>query len=78
MRKYLVIERYRKGRWNDVYSRFHKRGRMLPVGLHYLNSWTNREQEICYQLMETASPELFQDWFVYWSDLIDFELVPLD
>lgn len=78
MKKYMVIERFKAGCWDDVYQRYHASGRMLPDGLSYLNSWANREQNICYQLMETAAPDLFQQWIQRWSDLVDFEIVPLD
>lgn len=78
MKKYMVVERFKEGCWDAVYERLHEKGRMLPEGLHYLNSWTNREKRLCFQLMETASPELFDVWFSHWHDLVDFELVPLD
>jgi hypothetical protein len=78
MRKYMVIERFKEGCWDAVYQRYQASGRMLPEGLNYLNSWTNRDRNICYQLMETAVPELFEQWASRWSDLVNFEIVPLD
>lgn len=51
---------------------------MFPYGLHYLNSWVNKELNICYQLMESNDIELFHEWFKKWDDFVDFELVPLD
>lgn len=51
---------------------------MLPEGLNDVNSWANRDLNICYQLMETSVPELFAQWVSKWSDLVDFEIVPLD
>ena len=74
----MVVERFKEGCWHKAYERYHTAGRLLPEGLKYLNSWANRENNICYQLMETNSPELFSDWFSQWDDLVDFELVPID
>ncbi|WP_420005990.1 DUF3303 domain-containing protein [Arenibacterium sp. LLYu02] len=78
MKRFMVIERFKDGNGETVYDRFHREGRLLPQGLLYLNSWVSREKGICYQLMETNRPELFDQWFARWSDLVDFELVPID
>lgn len=78
MRKYMVIEKFRPGCMDKVYARFEAEGRMLPDGLVYLDSWLSREQEVCYQLMETADPALFEPWMRAWDDLVDFKIVPLD
>ncbi len=78
MRRFMVIERFKAGCWEAVYARFEAEGRMLPEGLHYLNSWASREKQVCYQLMETREPALFQAWFARWEDLVDFELVEID
>ena len=51
---------------------------MLPEGLSYLNSWVNREKNICYQLMETDKVELISQWIKKWDDLTEFEIVPID
>jgi len=50
----------------------------LPTGLYYLNSWVNKDKNICYQLMESQNPELFNEWIQHWQDLVDFEVVPID
>jgi hypothetical protein len=78
MKKFMVIERYKSGCWDAVYARFDAKGRLLPDGLFYLNSWVSKEKQVCYQLMETNSPELFDIWFSRWSDLVDFECVEID
>jgi hypothetical protein len=78
MRKYMVIERYKAGSFDAVYARFQTQGRLLPDGLTYLNSWVNREANLCFQLMETEAPELFTSWFARWNDLVDFELFEID
>jgi len=78
MKQYMVIERFKSGCIETVYERFERRGRMLPEGLNYLNSWVNRELNICYQLMETNDYSLFSDWTQQWDDLTEFEIVPID
>jgi Protein of unknown function (DUF3303) len=78
MKKFMVIERFKVGCWESAYERFHREGRLLPMGLNYLNSWPNQEKLVCYQLMETNAPELFDLWFARWNDLVEFEVVPID
>lgn len=78
MKKYMVIERFKDGAFEAAYERFHSDGRLLPDGLYYLNSWVSTEAQICFQLMETKTPELFQSWFEKWSDLVDFEVFEID
>ena len=78
MKKYMVIERFKQGCVDDCYARLADKGRMFPEGLFYLNSWVNKQENICFQLMETEQPELFSVWFRRWEDLVDFEFYPLD
>jgi hypothetical protein len=73
----MVIERYRHGP-GPVYARASERGRMLPPGLEYLQSWVDdRGLDRCFQLMETEEPGLFDEWIANWSDLAEFEIVPV-
>ena len=77
MALYMVIETYRRGP-RPVYARAAERGRMLPPGLVYLDSWVDeRALDRCFQLMETEDPSLFDQWIAAWSDLVDFEVVPV-
>jgi hypothetical protein len=78
MKKYMVVEKYNEGCFEKIYERYNSQGRLFPEGLSYLNSWVNREKNICFQLMESNDPELFYRWFKNWEDLVDFELYPLD
>jgi len=68
MKQYMVIEFFSGGR-EKIYERFHQKGRMLPPGLMYLNSWLEKDGDRCFQLMETNDPSLFQVWFENWKDL---------
>jgi hypothetical protein len=72
---YMVIETFVRGA-RPVYERVGERGRLLPPGLTYLNSWIDeRGLDRCFQLMETDDPSLFDQWTAEWSDLAEFEIV---
>jgi hypothetical protein len=73
----MVIERFTNGP-RPVYERAAARGRMLPDGLVYVESWIDADGlGRCYQLMETDDPRLFATWIARWSDLASFEIVPV-
>jgi uncharacterized protein DUF3303 len=56
---YMVVETFISGP-RPVYARAAERGRMLPVGLNYVDSWVDeRRLDRCFQLMETEDPALF-------------------
>ena len=75
--RYMVVERYRHGP-KPVYERAASAGRLLPDGLRYVDSWIEeRTLDRCFQLMETDDPGLFDGWIADWSDLVDFEIVPV-
>jgi Protein of unknown function (DUF3303) len=73
----MVIETFTQGP-RPVYARAAERGRMLPAGLVFIDSWIDeRRLDRCFQLMETDDPGLFDDWIAAWSDLANFEIVPV-
>jgi len=75
---YMVIESFKSpNAAAAVYERFAEQGRMLPDGLTYLDSWVEENLNRCFQLMETDDPRLFDGWISNWSDLVDFEVVPV-
>lgn len=74
---FMVIESYRPGEANAVYRRFRERGRMLPAGLRYLDSWVEPNYARCFQLMSCDDPALFHEWISNWEDLVEFEIVPV-
>jgi hypothetical protein len=73
----MVIERFLPGCKDKVYERFHEKGRMLPEGLAYLDSWLERDGDRCFQLMETDDSSLFHVWLDHWKDLVAIEIVEL-
>jgi Domain of unknown function (DUF3303) len=72
----MVVERFMQGA-RPVYERAAEKGRMLPDGLVYVDSWIDESLERCYQLMETEDPGLFDEWIASWSDIGEFEVVPV-
>jgi hypothetical protein len=72
---YMVIERFRNQDAAAVYRRFREKGRLLPDGLRYVDSWVETNFDRCFQLMECDNVLLFQQWIAHWQDLVDFEIV---
>jgi hypothetical protein len=61
-RLYMVIETFKPGAKEAVYERFHRGGRMLPDGLHYIDSWLEEDGDRCFQLMATEDRALLDEW----------------
>ena len=74
---YMIVESFRNGDPVPVYRRFRDQGRLAPEGLTYLSSWVTSDMTRCYQLMECEDPKLLAQWIDRWSDLADFEVVPV-
>ena len=75
MNQYMVIETFNPECLDQVYQRFHQKGRMLPAGIQYLNSWLEKDGDRCFMLIETDDPSLFSRWTRHWNDLMNFEFV---
>lgn len=73
----MVIERFKNRDAKAVYRLFRERGRNLPDGLKYINSWIEANLDRCFQVMECDDVRLLQRWVASWSDLIEFEIVPV-
>jgi hypothetical protein len=74
---FMVVEHFRPGRVTEIYRRFRELGRMTPDGLRYVSSWVDLDFRRCFQVMETDNEMLLSEWTSKWSDLIDFEIVPV-
>ena len=74
----MVIERFRNGDYHAVGARFRARGRMMPDGVRYLDSWITPDGTVCYQVMEAERRDLLDQWIAAWSDLVDFEIVEIE
>ena len=77
MRTYMIIEKFYPERIKELYQRFAEKGRQLPAGVNYVNSWIDENVETCYQLMESESVEKLNEWIKCWDDLASFEVVPV-
>ena len=73
----MVIEHFAPGAKAKVYERFEEKGRMLPEGLSFIDSWLEKDGDRCFQLMEADDPALFDQWMDSWKDLVRFEIVEL-
>lgn len=74
---YMIIEKFHPGKEKAIYQRFDKKGRMMPEGVQYINSWINEQVSICYQVMECTTEEKLYQWIGCWNDLADFEVIPV-
>ena len=73
---FMVVERFKNGA-APVGERFQCQGRMMPDGVTYHASWIDPATLRCFQVMEAASTELLDDWIARWSDLVEFEVIPV-
>ena len=74
---FMVVERFKNRDAKAVYRRFIEQGRGTPEGLKYVGSWIEANFDRCFQLMECDDVRLLQRWVASWSDLIEFEMVPV-
>ena len=74
---YMIIEKFHADKVKTLYQRFEEKGRLLPTGVNYIDSWINEDVTICFQLMESSTKALLNDWIKHWNDLADFEIIPV-
>jgi len=74
---FMVIETYRDGDPKPVYRRLKEKGRMAPLGARYVSSWVTTDFERCFQLMDCEDRKHLDEWMSNWSDLVDFEVIPI-
>lgn len=74
---FMVVEQFKNRNARQVYRRAQEKGRMLPDGLNYIDSWVATDFDRCFQLMETENPTLFRKWIERWQDLVEFEVIPV-
>jgi len=73
----MIVERFKGRNARPIYRRLGEAGRQMPEGLKYLDSWIEPNFDRCFQLMETDDLRLLQKWILAWSDLMEFEIVPI-
>ena len=74
---FMVIERFKPENREALGERFKDKGRMLPDGVIYHASWMETNGASCYQVMDAPTRDLLDVWISRWSDLVDFEVVPV-
>lgn len=75
---FMVIERFRDNDMVPVYRRLAERGRGLPEGLRFVDSWVEAGFGRCFQLMECDDVLLLQQWVLHWRGTgVSFEIVPV-
>ena len=74
---FMVIEKFRDGDPKPVYRRFREKGRMAPKGVRYVSSWVTTDFERCFQVMDCDDRALLDEWMSNWSDIAEFEVIPV-
>lgn len=74
---YMIIEHFRGDDPRPVYERFRQRGRLAPEGLRYVTSWVTSDLTRCYQVMECDERRFLDEWIAAWSDLVEFDVLPV-
>lgn len=74
---YMVVERLRDGNPKPIYARLAEKGRMMPDGLRYVNSWISEEFSTCWQVMEANERAQLDEWISHWDDLVEFSVFPV-
>lgn len=72
---FMVVEGFKDGDPEPVYERFRDKGRQLPEGVRYVNSWVSADMTMCFQVMEAPDRARLDEWIDRWRDLVDFEVV---
>ncbi len=74
---FMLIETFRNHDAKAIYRRFRDKRRMTPDALSFIDRWVSADLDRCFQVMECDDVAVLQRWTAEWSDLIDFEIVPV-
>jgi hypothetical protein len=74
---FMVIENFRNGDPVPVYRRFRDKGRLMPEGVQYVESWVTGDLRRCYQVMQCKDRAALDGWLDQWKDLVAFEVFPV-
>ena len=75
---FMVIEHFVNQDAVAIYTHLRDKGRGLPEGLRYVDSWVEPSFARCFQLMECEDLRLIQQWALEWRGLgMTFEIVPV-
>jgi hypothetical protein len=75
---FMVIEQFAANDVVPIYRHLRDKGRGVPAGLEYVDSWIEANFGRCFQLMRCEDPKLLQEWVLHWRGLgVGFEIVPV-
>ena len=74
---FMVVEHFKNGDAVPVYRRFREQGRLAPAGVNYVGSWVTPDLTRCFQIMEAPDRALLDQWLARWTDLVDFDVIPV-
>ena len=74
---YMIIETFHPKKAKILYRRLEEKGRQLPPGVTYIDSWIDPGLTTCFQLMESDEASKIDRWVELWSDLADFTIIPV-
>jgi hypothetical protein len=75
---FMVIEHFRDHDMIPVYERLREKGRMLPEGVEFVDSWIEPSFARCFQLMRCDDAAKLQEWVLGWRGTgVTFEIVPV-
>jgi hypothetical protein len=74
---FMVIEHFANQDAVAIYGHLRDKGRGLPEGVRYVDSWVEPNFARCFQLMECDDLRLIQRWVLHWRGLGTFEIVPV-
>jgi hypothetical protein len=72
---FMVIEKFRNQNAKSIYQRLREKGRLMPDGVSFVNSWVEANLGRCFQVVECSDVLLLQRWVAEWADLVEFEIV---
>lgn len=74
---FMVLEQFTRENLPLISDRFMTQGRLMPEGVEYVSSWVDPANLKCYQVMQAESRALLDQWIANWSDIVQFEVVPV-
>ena len=75
---FMIIERFRDCDPKPIYRHLRDKGRGLPDGVEYVDSWITADMRRCFQLMRTQDVALLQSWVLHWEGTgVAMEIVPV-
>jgi hypothetical protein len=73
---FMVIEHFARNA-DRIGERFQQKGRMLPAGVLYVDSWIDAERGRCFQIMQAPDRASLQEWIRCSDDIVNFEVTPV-